>query len=59
MTILKAYVLQNNTKLNIALAEIRSKFRQHGIFQHLHKVLCLLIYCLLYFSELSEWLKPT
>ena len=42
-------VLQNNTKLNIAFAEIRSKFHQHCIFQHLDKVLCLLIYYLLYF----------
>lgn len=56
-------ILQNNTKLNIALAKLRARFQQstcrHCIFQHLDKVLCLLIYCLFNFSELSEWLKST
>ena len=57
-------ILQNNTKLNIALAKLRSKFQQstcrHCIFQHSDKVLfCLFISCLFNFSELREWFKPT
>lgn len=56
-------ILQNNTKLNIALAKLRARFQQSTcdivFFSTQIKCFVCLFIVYLIFSELSEWLKST